>query len=285
MKRTTGKKEEEIEIRTLTKAAICCVSLLMVTSMVLPAITTATPSTCYVGGASIVHYAVGDDCTEAENDTGKLIDWITSDSHWQQKFWNKEDKNHKEQWEYTQDQDTNGVETAHFVYYAGHGFSDSLTRLVFKKRKIGGKVISYDSPRIVLDHCDWGDECGHRLKWVALATCYVGNRTYKALDGVHLICGCKCYIDEALYGDRFGYDMISEGMSIKESWFDTMDLNVNVVDGIVNVVGEDSSVGNDHIYWHGSVADDPTVDNYYYEWTHNPNTGEDTEGSHSKPAS
>lgn len=262
-------------MKTLTKAAICCISLLMITSVVLPTVTTALPSTAYVGASSIEEYNVWDDCYLAEEDADALVSQITSDGYWQQKFRIKEANNHQDQWEYTGDQDT--VETAHFAYYAGHGFSGILrTKLVFKVSNWG---VIYDSPRIYPDYCDWGDEgC---LKWVALAACDVGKRTYKALDGVHLICGCKCEIDEALYGDNFGGYMIND-YSIKWSWFTTMDDYVAKVDGVVNVVGEDSSVGNDHLYGHGSVADDPPVDNYYYEWTHDPNEGWYSEGPGSK---
>jgi len=220
-----------------------------------------------------VHYNKWDDCTDAEKDAGYLLDWVTSENHWQQKYWKKEADNHQEQWEY--DGDQNCIETAHFAYYAGHGVSTHLgwTKLVFKVNNFN---IPYDSPRINPDYCDWGDE--GPLKWVALASCYVGNKTYKALDGVHLICAAKCKIDEAYYGDDFGEYMVHHEWSIKSSWFKAMDLNKNVVYGVVNVVGEDSSVGNDHLYWHGSVAADPSVDNYYYEWTHDPNTGLYTQG-------
>jgi len=264
------------QMKNATRTAICFISLLITTSLVLPAITTAIPSTCYVGVSWKESYPNWGNCYLAQEDADGFLNKITSDSHWHQKFRITGSNNHRGQWEYTSDQ--NYVETAHFAYYAGHGYYNSVTKVT--------KMVFYDtiglpdSPRINPDHCDWGDE--GPLKWVALSACDVGYRTYKALDGIHLICAAKCEIDEYTYGVDFG-DYLINGYPIKWSWFHTMDnaydANPINVKGMVNVVGEDSSVGNDHIYWHGSVAADPPVDDYYYEWTHSPSGGWYGQGS------
>lgn len=262
-------------MKTVSKIAIGGISILVAINMLLTTTTTAFPDPCYVGVAFIEPYWPWDDdwenCTEAQEDADAFLDWITSDSFWDQKFRYANASNHYYQWEISQDQSY--VETAHFAYYAGHGYSGDYgwTKLVFN---VSGLGIIYDSPRLYPDYCDWGDE--GPLNWVALAACYVGNMTYKALDGLHLICATKCEIGEALYGDYFGEYLVQDNMTIKNAWFQTMDDvyddNPDLVKGTVNVVGEDSSVGNDHIYYHGSVADDPTDDMYYTEWTHNPSS-------------
>lgn len=238
----------------------------------------AIPSTCYVGVSWKENYPPPwNNCDKAQEDADGFLYTLMTDPHWQMIFRITENNNHAYQWEYTQDQ--NYVEKAHFAYYAGHGYYQPSTGrawMVFYWDLIHG---IYDSPRIYPDYCDWGDE--GPLKWVALACCDVGHRTYKALDGVHLICAAKCEIGEFEYGKYFAQRLLAN-LTIKQAWFDTMLQAYNAdptnVKGKVNVVGEDSSVGNDHIYWHGYVAPDPPVDDYYYEWTYTPSSGSYGEG-------
>ena len=215
-----------------------------------------------------------EDCDKAQEDAEGFSDNLTSDPQWQLKFEIYEDDIDRSQWEYTNDQ--NYVETVHFAYYAGHGYVDQTTGfcwLIFH----GGDYAARYSARIWPDYCDWGNE--GPLKWVALAACHVGIKAFKALNGVHLICAAKCEIGEFEYGGHFGQYLVN-GRPIKDAWFDTMDLAdevANVVPGEVNVLGEDSSVENDHIYGHGYVAPDPPVDAYYYEWVHDVPSGEYSE--------
>jgi hypothetical protein len=160
---------------------------------------------------------------------------------------------HDEQWEYDDDQDF--VDSVDFAYYAGHGNSGTL---VFH-----ACVTPYDSADLVPDRCDWGDE--GPLNWVALACCYAGQNTYRALDGLHLICGWRSPCTDAIYGPVFAQKLI-DGEEVKTAWFQTGQLLA--APGLtMNVVGEDYSVGTDHMWHCGHVNPTPPDDDEYYEWT------------------
>ena len=181
---------------------------------------------------------------------------VANKPNWHCGFDKNEQDAHQCQWETCDDQ--NYVDNVSFAYYAGHGGADVLCF----KTLLG---LPFDSVWLNPDHCDWGDENNHKLKWVALACCLAGLNTQYALDGLHLICGWNDECDDAVFGHKFAQYLIA-GNEIKSAWFLTgQDLNIPGAE--MNVKGEDISVGTDHLYYCGTVNPDPINDQYYYEWT------------------
>lgn len=244
--------------------SIVCILLMLVSLIFFTSIGSAddlqeikVPYYCTIGIAWVTKWNTYQYIPMCKDDAEELeCVLVANKPNWHCGFDKNEQDVHQDQWEITDDQ--NYVDNVSFAYYAGHGSAD---KLVFKD-VLG---LPYDSARLNPDYCDWGDENGNKLKWVALACCLAGQNTHKALDGLHLICGWRTECDDAVYGRRFAEYLIA-GYEIKTAWFLTGDeLSPG---GLMNVKGEDISVGSDHLYHCGTVNLTPINDEYYYEWTH-----------------
>jgi len=158
--------------------------------------------------------------------------------------------------DYLEDDTGELIDDVDIAYFVGHSDSGNLG--------IGAGIGT--NKYAEWDECQWGDD--GPLKWVALATCLAGKDKFSyALNGAHLILGWETIMSDALYGPTFA-NYIKEGYTLKEAWFLTGE-ECEHVHGVAKILGEDTSVGDDHLKGYGSYAiPSPTVDDDYSWWTH-----------------
>jgi len=216
----------------------------------------AIPLYCKIGIAWVTEYCGLENIPFTKDDAEELECVLVCEKpQWHCGFDKNEQDVTRTQWEVSNDQ--NYVDAVHLAYYAGHG---GAGKLVFKD--VCG--VPSDYARLLPDYCDWGDENGGKLKWVFLACCLAGQNSYRALDGVHMICGWKTGCTDAVYGPVLA-DHLIDGMTVKSAWFQTCH-DLAEAGLCMNVVAEDISLENDHIYHCGTVLPDPPDDDEYYEW-------------------
>jgi len=146
------------------------------------------------------------------------------------------------------------IDGVDIALFAGHGESYWI-------RLIEPSVVFFNA-------CEWGD---NDLEWIFLHGCYTtrtpGN--FKgipnwAMNGVHLVCGYYSDGADTVDGVNLANRLLG-GVSVRNAWFATIDESTDPPRSL-QVIGENSYCGDDHIWGQGSVISDPPVDQYYTTW-------------------
>ena len=152
--------------------------------------------------------------------------------------------------------DQDYLEQTHIAYYAGHGGPSVLM------------INPHTTPKDMVYYyeCSWGDENDRTNKWIALQTCLATNNYFKrAMKGTHLILGWTTWCDDAPFGATFA-DYLISGRTLKEAWFLT-GVEHSVTRHLeMRIFGENTDMGNDHLFGFGYVNPDPPVDNIITFW-------------------
>jgi hypothetical protein len=145
------------------------------------------------------------------------------------------------------------IDGVDIALFAGHG---------------GFDWIRLDDDYLFFNGCEWGD---YDLEWILLHGCHTTQYpiAYKAwphwaMNGVHLVCG----YDTVGWDCNDGTNISSRLLNyepIKDAWFNGIDQTHNSSFRL-RVIGEDASVGNDHIWGYGFVAFDPPVDQSTWDY-------------------
>jgi len=202
----------------------------------------------------------------AEGDAEGFVNTLTADGCALSKNRNSEDNELYDS--YLQEGMNELIDSVDIAYYVGHSGKTALG--IYKPFPLL-IVPPFDYPEFVEAYnCKWGDDGPN--KWVVLATCLAAHGGLggfqNALDGTNMILGWDTQCSDAKYGPTFASKII-EGMTLKEAWFETAE-ECEHVHARAKILGEDISVGNDHLKGYGDYAN-PENDLLYHSWTHEVN--------------
>ncbi len=243
--------------------------LLSMISLIIPSLmvsnANAIPAEPEIGITWREDYIVLGDCYLTKEDAQGLRNELHRD-HWKQGFEQGDWECDFRYWQYQRDSWSEGVDSVHFGYYAGHG---SITTLIFRWLT---NVVNVNT------NCNWGDENSNKLNWVGLACCLTGDSDVgaiaDAMEGVHLVGAWETECDEGIYGETMGEELINNHDSFKTAWFDAgeeWEWHGSGHERKMIVWGENNDMGDDHVYYCGTpVHSDPTVDSTKTFWTQRP---------------
>ncbi len=171
------------------------------------------------------------------------------------------------------------VDAVDIAWFAGHGNGgelyfnygqseeDRVLKSFYLDRLPGDHPLAYQ------DEARWGDQ---DLEWIFLFSCntlqrYDGTKGGSdfgwALNGAHLVCGAvdKMWVqyDDGFHVARY---LVDYDWKVVDSWF--WGCNVHQPAGrMLRVIGENEACGDDHIWGHGWVSQDPPLwDANIAEW-------------------
>ena len=164
------------------------------------------------------------------------------------------------------------------VFFSGHGttttsngeyYSDSTRCIKFSNSSHDDRYMSagdaYDS---------WGDD---DMEWLGMSACQTmkqDDRWSNSMNGVHLVMGWQTNMyDVKNFGKKFAKRMIDSGSfdsayPVLDSWFYAAEQTHWYVDRTAEVIGENTSMGNDYLWGQGSVNSDPTDNSAYTRWSY-----------------
>lgn len=154
--------------------------------------------------------------------------------------------------------DWRNIDGVDIALYAGHGELFGCLRLL---ESVTPMYVFYNA-------CEWGD---NDLEWIFLHACYTTRNPsnfkgifHRAMNGLHLVCGYYSDGADTVDGVTLG-NYLMGGVQVRNAWFATIDATTDPPRSL-QVIGETSDCGEDHIWGQGSVISDPPVDEYYTTW-------------------
>jgi len=176
------------------------------------------------------------------------------------------------------------------VFFSGHGSTGSDPTYGGTSRSIMFSASIDDT------QCSAGDTYAclgdSDLEWIGFSACQTmrDDSIWAAgMNGVHLMMGWQTNMwDTANFGKKFGKRMVDSGITdsphtVKSSWFHAGE-KTHGSGWTMEVIGENSTMGNDYLWGEGSVNSDPTVNNYYTRWSYDTRGRNDTTSEDKAPS-
>jgi hypothetical protein len=160
------------------------------------------------------------------------------------------------------------------VFFSGHGSTGNDPTYGGTSRSLNFSVSRDDA------NCSAGDtyEClgTADVEWIGFSACQTmvdDSKWAGGMGGIHLMMGWETNMgDTAYFGELFGDRMVDSGLfdsahTVKSSWFHAGD-ETHSSGRTIEVIGETKSMGSDYLWGEGSVASDPTPNNWYWRWSY-----------------